>query len=432
MQYLVFALLLIVGPDICLAQVSEGLLCHDSAKSFPGYTLFAPEQSKVTYLIDNEGRVAHSWESAYPPGKAALLRPDGTLVRTAAQISQWMLGGGAGGLVEMFDWSGKKIWSYTHLTPTSRLHHDVETLPNGNVLLLVRESHTRNYALEQGRQPARLTENALWSERVIEVKPTGPTTGEIVWSWSVMDHLIQEVDSTKPNYGVVKDHPERLNINSGHTRADWLHANSVRYNATRDEVMISVRDLNEIWIISKKTGDIVYRYGNPVNYNMGSSNDQVLFGQHDARWQDGDNLRVMIFNNGRGRPGGDASSVDEIVLPLASDGTYYREPDRAYMPAAHRVVYPLAVSNWFFASRSSGADRLPNGNTLICLGPEGTFIEISPAGEEVWKFASPAVNKLHSQWPRNRRNPVFRIQRYHLDYPAFVGKSLTPGSKLVE
>ncbi len=426
MPIVVLAFLLFSVSAMCQTP-NAGLLCHDTLRSYRGYTLFAPEASRFTYLIDNHGRVVHTWESAFPPGKAVTLRSDGVLVRTALQISQWMLGGGAGGLVEMFDWEGNKVWSYNHLMPTARQHHDVEALPNGNVLLLIRESFKRDVVLAAGRLPERLTENALWSERVVEVKPTGPTSGEIVWSWSTMDHLIQDVDSTKPNYGIVEDHPERVNINSGHTRADWLHANSVRYNAKRDEVMISVRDLGEIWIISKKTGDIVYRYGNPLNYKSGAITEQVLFGQHDARWVEGDDRRVTIFNNGTLRPGGKASSVDEIVLPRNPDGTYHREHRRAFLPASPKVIYPASLSKDFFAGNISGAARYPNDRTLICLGPVGTFIEIASGGEEVWKYVNPFANeKAVSGGVSSRRNMVFRIERYSAEYPAFHGKNLGP------
>ena len=93
----------------------------------------------------------------------------------------------------------------------------------------------------------------------------------------------------------------------------------MRYNAKRDEVMISIHNLNEIWIISRKSGDIVYRYGNPINYKLGTVQNQVLFGQHDARWLS-DN-RVMIFNNGNGRSGGNGSAGDEIELRPNEDGT---------------------------------------------------------------------------------------------------------------
>jgi hypothetical protein len=410
-----------------------GVLLHDTSRSYKGYTLFAPITTMNTYLIDNDGQVVNTWQSRYPAGQGAMLLDDGSLLRTAAPPSQIMQGGGAGGMVELYDWSGTLQWSYTHITPTARAHHDVEVLPNGNILLLVWEQHTRDEAIALGRSASRLSENSLWSERVVEVRRTGPTTGEVVWSWSSWDHLIQDVDPAKPNYGVVADRPERIDINAGGTRADWLHANSVRYNAKRDEVMISIHNLHEIWIISRATGDIVYRYGNPRNYKRGTLQDQVLWGQHDARWLDDDGRRIMIFNNGMGRPGGNASSVDEIEVSFNEDGTYRRHPDSAFAPSRPFVVYPKFLSSLFFAQNISGATRLPNGNTLSCLGNPGTFVESTPDGEEVWRYVNPAgMNGIASQGQTPRNNMVFKIYRYGLDHPAFEGKVLTPRGRLEE
>ena len=414
-----------------MAQRTVGVLTHDSTRAFKGYTLLAPIPATMTYLIDNDGQVVNVWKANNPTGQVAMLLDDGSLLRTAAPQSQWMQGGGAGGMVELYSWSGERLWQYTHLSITARAHHDVEVLPNGNILMLVWESHSRDEAIAQGRPSARLTENALWSERVIEVKRTGPTTGEVVWSWSSWDHMIQDVDPSKPNYGVVADNPERININAGGTRSDWLHANSVRYNAKRDEVMISIHNLNEIWIISRKSGDIVYRYGNPMNYKRGTQQNQVLFGQHDARWLT--DTRVMIFNNGNGRFGGNGSSVDEIDLPLNEDGTYRRDPTSAFAPAAPIVVYPPTISTSFYAQNISGATRLPNGNTLSCLGPSGVLVESTPDGDEVWRYVNPVgMNGVVSQGQTPRNNMVFKTYRYGLDHPAFAGRTLTPRGRLEE
>ena len=429
MNILVSALFLACISTSLFAQRTVGVLNHNASRAFKGYTLLAPITTTMTYLIDNDGQVVNVWKANNPTGQVAMLLDDGSLLRTAAPQSQWMQGGGAGGMIELYSWSGERLWQYTHLSPTARTHHDVEVLPNGNLLMLVWESHTREEAVAQGRLSNRLTENALWSERVIELKRTGATSGEIVWSWSSWDHMIQDVDPAKPNYGVVSEQPERIDINAGGTRSDWLHANSVRYNVARDEVMISIHNLNEIWIISRKTGDIVYRYGNPRNYKCGTQQNQVLFGQHDARWLS--DSRVMIFNNGNGRSGGNGSSVDEIDLPLNEDGTYRRDAASAYMPQQPFVVYPSTISTRFYAQNISGATRLPNGNTLSCLGPSGVFVESTPEGDEVWRYVNPVgMNGIASQGQTPRNNMVFKTYRYGEDHPAVKGRKLTPRGRL--
>lgn len=430
MQYVIF--LALIAAHVLVAQPrTVGLISSSPSACYDGYTLFAPVTSRTTYLIDNDGQVVHLWQSATPPGQAVMLLEDGSLLRTGSPQVQAMGGGGAGGIIEKISWDGTVIWKYDHYGQTYRSHHDVEVLPNGNILLLVWESHTVAEALAAGRIQSRLVENALWSERVIEVKQTGPSSGEVVWSWSSWDHMIQDADPAKPNYGVVNEHPERIDINSGGNRSDWLHANSVRYNPLRDEVMISIHHLHEIWIISRKSGDIVYRWGNPQIYKSGTASQQRLWGQHDARWLPGDWSRIMIFNNGIGRPGGNASSVDIVELPLLPDGSYRRTGTASYEPAQAAVAYPPSLSGKFFGQNISGATRLPNGNTLSCLGPSGTFIESTPNNDEVWRYVSPvSQNGITAQGGTPRNNMVFKIYRYGKDFSAFQGKRLTPRGRI--
>jgi hypothetical protein len=425
MRYL---LVLLVSAHCLIAQRTVGLISSDPSACFDGYTLFAPvNQRATTYLIDNDGQVVNTWNSNIPPGQAVMLLDDGSLLRTGSANVQAMGGGGAGGIVERISWDGTTLWRYEYYGTSYRSHHDVEIMPNGNVLLLVWESHTLEEAFAAGRLPSRLVENALWSERVIEVQPTGPTIGTVVWSWNSWDHLIQDVDPNKPNFGVVNQNPDRIDINAGGNRSDWLHANSVRYNPLRDEVMISIHHLNEIWIISRKTGKMVYRWGNPQTYKAGNAAQQRLWGQHDARWVPGDWNRVSIFNNGNGRTGGNASSVDLIELPVNADGVYRRTGTAAYEPAQSTMLYPESLSNRFFGQNISGATILPNGNVLSCVGPSGTFVESTPDKREVWRYVNPVGQNgtIIPQGSTPRSNMVFKIYRYPKDAPAFEGKRLS-------
>lgn len=423
-----YILVLLCSAHVLLAQRTVGLINSDPSASFDGYTLFAPvSPNSTTYLIDNDGQVVNAWKNNMPPGQAVMLLEDGSLLRTGSPAVQAMGGGGAGGTIEKVAWNGTVVWKYDHYGQTYRSHHDVEILPNGNILLLVWESHTVAEALAAGRLQSRLVENALWSERVIEVQPTGPTSGTVVWSWSSWDNLIQDVDQNKPNYGVVNENPDRIDINAGGNRSDWLHANSVRYNPIRDEVMISIHNLNEIWIISRKTGKMVYRWGSPQNYKAGASTLQRLWGQHDARWVPGDWNKVMIFNNGIGRPTGNASSVDVIELPLNADGTYRRAGTAPYEPTQSTMLCPETLSNKFFGQNISGATVMPNGNILTCLGPSGTFVEFTPDKREVWRYVNPIGQNgtVTAQGATPRNNMVFKIYRYPKDFPGFQGKSMT-------
>jgi len=400
--------------------------------SFDGYTLFAPMRSTTTYLIDNSGEVVHTWESAYKPRLSVYLLENGNILRTAFLGSNPTFpGGGAGGGVEKIDWGGTVVWDFEYSSDQYCLHHDVEMLPSGNILMIAWEYKTAAEAIAAGRNPDLVT-TKLCPDHIIEVEPTGATGGNIVWEWHVWDHLIQDYDSTKENYGVVADHPELVNINfvvqGPYLLWDWNHTNSVDYDQEFDQIILSVHAFSEIWVIdhsttteeaaghtggnSGKGGDILYRWGNPQTYGAGSAGDQKFFKQHDAKWIEPDHPgegNILVFNNGLGRPEEEYSSVDEIVPPVDSNGTYYLTPGSAYGPENQTWIYTAENPGDFYADRISGAQRLPNGNTLICDGPHGVFFEVTPEQDIVWEYVNP--------FPNPDQNNTFKVHRYAPDYP---------------
>ena len=86
----------------------------------------------------------------------------------------------------------------------------------------------------------------------------GKTGGEVVWEWHLWDHLIQDADKDKANFGDVGAHPERVDINYNvvagqRANPDWTHFNAVAYNAELDQVVVSLRNFSEIWILDHGT-----------------------------------------------------------------------------------------------------------------------------------------------------------------------------------
>ena len=438
-------------PSCINAQSNTvGLIMNDSTASYNGYTLFAPMTSTNTYLIDNQGYLIHSWSSAYRPGLGAMLLPDGSLLRTAfLQKGNSFNAGGSGGRIERYDWDGNLIWSFNYCYPDSCTNHDVAYMPDGDLLMISWERKSYADAVAAGRNPSNLGSD-LWSEKIIEVKPTGTSGGKIVWEWHVWDHLIQDYDSTKSNYGSVSAHPELIDLNFGSADEDWLHINSIRYNPGLDEILISTHNLSEIWVIDHSTstaeaaghtggkrghgGDILYRWGNPQAYGAGSQSDQKLYYQHDARWIDsglpgaGD---IMIFNNGKDRPEGDYSTIEEITPPIDSNGNYYLENSGAYGPDTVTWEYKANPANSFYSSHLGGEDRLPNGNTLICEGVDGRFFEVDSSGNIVWEYINPVSQSgIVAQGDTPQVNMVFKIYRYSAQYSGLAGKDLSRKGKI--
>ncbi|MGC9316248.1 MAG: aryl-sulfate sulfotransferase, partial [bacterium] len=319
-----------------------------------------------------------------------------------------------------------------------------ELLPSGNILVIAWEYKSFSECISAGRDPSTLSDGELWPDMIIEVEPIYPDSGRIVWEWHAWDHIIQDFDSTKPNYGNVSENPGKIDINyfaglSGN--ADWLHLNAVDYNPVLDQIILSNHNFSELWIIDHGTttleatdsaGDLLYRWGNPATYGRGGPFDQQLFAQHDAQWivsglpGAGD---ILVFSNGRNNPPPlRHSEIVQITPPVDDFGVYSIVPDSAYAPISPFWTYSATPETSWFAQNISGCQRLPNGNTLICSGPQGWFFEVTEDGTIVWEYINPVNNAgPQIQGTIIDRNEVFRCYRYSSDYPGLIGRDLTPG-----
>ena len=409
----------------------DGGLKKNEEGAFTGYTFFAPIRSKTSYLIDMEGEIVHEWPSEHPPGNSAYLMEDGSIVRTAQDFDNPTFhGGGSGGRVQRISWDGELLWDFLFSNEEHMQHHDIACLPNGNVLMIAWEFKTPEEAIEAGRDPSTTGEEGIWPDTVIEVKPKGESGGEVVWEWRLWDHLVQDRDEEKSNFGDVGAHPELVDVNhAARGGGDWNHTNSIHYNARLDQITISVRTFNELWVIDHSTtteeaagheggkygrgGDLLYRWGNPGAYRRGGRRDIRLYGQHDVQWIDEElpgGGNILVFNNGD-RRGREYSSVDEIVTPVTKEGSYEIEEGIAFGPKEARWTYGNGEGERFSSNFISGAQRLPNGNTLICSGADGRLLEVTAENEIVWEYVNgffdegitPAGRRGPNRGPRGRR-----------------------------
>ena len=415
-----------------------------------GYTLFAPLNSNITYLIDNCGRIINTWESEFTPGNTTYLLPNGNLLRTKKLSNTIIDGGGGGGGIELFDWESNLLWSYELNNENLRLHHDVESLPNGNILMIVWELKYKDEAIEAGRDPALISsDEVIWSEQIIEIKPISTNSHEVVWKWSLWDHLIQDFDSDKEGFGIVSDHPELVNINYVNQGdiSDWVHANSIDFNEALNQVVLSSPFFNEFWIIDHSTtteeaashsggnfnkgGDLIYRWGNPLAYKRGTVEDQQLFGQHDVHWIDEMNKyegSIILFNNNRG----EKYSTVEIVTPSFDENSEYELVESSYGPIAPNFIYKANPAEIFHSRIMGGVQSLPNNNLLICSSLQGLIFEVTNESETVWIYKSPItangiVGRNFEETNANfASDNNFRAIKYSKTYSAFDNKELTP------
>lgn len=435
----------------------------NTTSAWPGYTLMAPMHHTNTYLLNNDGQVVHRWTSTYEPGRSAYLMTNGHLFRAGMVKSGGpSTGGGEGGRIEEYDWDGSLVWAIDYYSPNYIHHHDFKVLPNGNVLLLVAEKKTYAEVIAAGFNPSLLdasvaSQGYMLPDCLVEVTPTRPYGGTVVWEWHLWDHMIQDYDPAQNSYGVVVDHPELIDVNGTGQRIPqfWNHVNGIDYSPQLDQIMISVRGNSELFVIDHqvttaqaashtggrygKGGDILYRWGNPAQYNRGTAGNQQLYQQHHTHWIETNCPgagNILIFNNGIGRG---YSTINEILPPVDATGNYAISTGAAFGPTLPVWTYTAAPPTNFYSAEISGAQRLPNGNTLICEGIKGNLFEVTAAGQTVWRYLCPVASTILTQGDAipvdpartdQFMNAVFRVTRYATNYAGLIGRDLTAQGNL--
>ena len=385
------------------------------SQNFNGFALYNSQGSNTTYLIDENLNIAHTWTLNTECNYTVLLKDNGNLVRGTKNNVQtggtnnFLNGAASGGRLQEIDPMGNVVMDFIYSSPDYLSHHDI-CLIGDNVLLTAWEVKT---AAEINALGGTAT-SEKWPTHLIEVANDGNGGGQIVWEWHIWDHLIQDTDPSKPNYGVVADNPQLIDINMisngpggggggpGGGGGDWFHVNGVDYNEDLDQIVFSSRFASEIYIIDHSTttaeaashsggnsgmgGDILYRWGNPSNYGMAGS--QIINNAvHDSRWITDDGRPnggyLQIFNNSG--VSNNQSSIDGIDTPWdAATNSYLRTPGQAFGPLSFTTRYECVYS----ASGQSASDRMSNGNIFVNAsggqGGAGVMYEVDSLENIVW------------------------------------------------
>jgi hypothetical protein len=450
-------------------------------EAYPGYTLLAPLNSTKVHLVDLDGAEVHTWDAGMGPGEWCRLLDDGTLLHLGRkEETERFRGGGIGGIQRRLAPDGTVLWRHEIADGEAHQHHDLEPLPNGNLLVIQWEHKSAAEAVARGAHPDSVGGAGLWPDAVLELEPTGAEGARVVWEWHAWDHLVQDVDPAKPGYGAIAEHPGRIDVNATYeppdevTEAerreaeererqmaamgygggaedpeppadapsppkedprdrsgDWLHTNAVAYHAELDLIALSSPELCEVFVIDHSTttaeaatssggrfgrgGDLLWRWGNPAMH--GAAGEKRLFYQHDPTWLGGaDDLRLLVFNNGGRRPDGAGGSgwseVLELELPFDAERGF-----TSLGPAKPGWTYSDPAT--FFSAFVSGAQRLPNGNTLVCSGAGGRIFEVTRDGRVVWDYLNPHGGDLQPAEHAGKAPPLalFRATRLAPDHP---------------
>lgn len=373
-------------PDPNPVSLTDEVEVYEANKIHNNLTLAINGGTTSAFLLDKTGRNVHEFTFDDPLGNDLEILPNGKLLGIFKDENPSIEFGGSAGIVKILNLNGDVEWEYTLNTPDFILHHDVEMLPNGNVLLLVWERINEVTAEAQGST----NPGDIYPEKLMEIDPN---TNLIVWEWRSFEHIIQDNDPAFPNYGDVSQNPERIHINyNPASNGDIMHANGFDYDTAKDVIYLSINFFSEVWVIDHSTttaeaatsaggnygkgGDLLYRFGNPLAYDNTVGEVRSDRNHYPNLLENGvsGEGNMLLFVNGFSEG---VSTVYELEMPT----TFSLTPDTDNEP---NVVWFYKNTD-LFAGKVSGAERLSNGNTLICEGDFG-FWEVTPEKEVVWRY----------------------------------------------
>lgn len=435
---IILILFLIISFKLSFAQETIGLILDDvNQEKSDGYTLIKPTSDSRVFLINNCGEVVNEWTSVATNTRNVYLLESGNLLQSNTLQA------------EMRDWNNNLLWSLDYQSYFGwSIHHDIEPLPNGNFLVMIRDIYSDIEMFALGHANAYVNAvNVL--ERIVEIEPVGTSDANIVWEWKLIDHLIQDFDSSKPSFGVIADNPQRYNVNYNNGNgSNPIHANAIDYNPVLDQIALSARHLSEVFILDHSTtttqaatnsggiygkgGDFLWRWGNPEVYNQGNVSDRKLGRQHDIKWiLDGpDAGKLSVFSNDGYGSDLTASSI-HIIDQNANNGVYSMDAGR-FLPNDYYWSWDGTImSEVMHAGAQCGVQILPNGNALINESDIGRISEVTNIGDVVWVYRIPVGGDTNfDQFSEPTGNGSFRAHRYPENYPGFNGVTFNNTGKI--
>jgi len=354
-------------PGRTPAPPTSGVTLHDEARAHPGINLVLSPHQTAAYLTDMQGQVLHQWKhhlwDDWPEDRI----PPNILAKKENQFDFWSR-------VHLYP-NGDILFIHKgcglfRLSRDSKIqwaawmaaHHDVEVLPNGNILTLVRvDLHQPPPGNLAGSQ-----------DYLVQLDPSGKR----------IDRICIDTALANSNFAHIREGREQT----------YLHTNEILPLDDRHtqhlpawrpgNYLLSCRNIDALIILDPAQQKVVWALTGPWRRQHGPA---LL-----------DNGRLLLFDN----RGNDTYSRVMEIDPLNGDigWTYQGRPKSAF----HTEV-------------GGYAQRLPNGNTLITESNKGAAFEVTPQGDRVWEYLNPARLDRNN----DRIAPLFLVHRYEVP-PGFL------------
>jgi len=302
--------------------IKENLLnlvkVYDPSRAYNGVTLFAPMGSREAWLIDMRGNFLHRWQVPDLMGVHGRLLPDGhLLVGNRMPNSPVADMAASGGDLLEFDWDGRLVWRYEDLYIN---HHDFFRKENGNTLISIWMPIPADMAAKiKGGRPGSERQGTIWSDCLQEITPGG----KVVWEWKAYEHMDVDKDVICPLC----------------SRNTWSYINSL-FVLPNEDILVSIRVINTIAVIDRATGDLKWRWGHE---ELGHQHNPTIL----------ENGNILLFDNG-------LHSLSKAINPSRSRVVEIN-------PKTDKIEWEYVDKDLmsFYSPICAGAQRLPNGNTLI-------------------------------------------------------------------
>lgn len=344
------------------ADSSEsGVRIYQGEKAYRGYNLYCSRIDPEVYLMDMEGNFVHKWSR---PGDDdwvwdhAVIRPGGEIaVINKFKRLLWL------------DWNSEVV---------RRLeldaHHDVAFLPDGSFYAIIRGAERHRGLIVEFPVIVLLSKTGeeldRWYayEHLDEIMRKFDRRSFLDTMLDSMHEAGEEVRFSEPVPGRV----EANTLGDGRVLYDYFHLNTLtilpetplgehdpRFRA--GNLMICFRNVNQVAILDQDTWEVLWVWG-----------EGELEWPHHPTMIPGGN--ILIFDNGVLRGYSRVVEVDPLTGRIVWQ--YVAEPPES-----------------FYTYEKGSAQRLPNGNTLICDGDKGRAFEVTRSGEIVWEWLNPAIRK---------------------------------------